>query len=206
VPSVPRADLSAAILIGGQARRLGGCFKPFLDVAGSTILDRQLAALGAAGIDDVLLVGRWPTETPAPRRVVADAIPNSGSLGALYTALLAGTTPAMLVVAGDMPFVSARLLTALATADARAVAVIPRNEGGLQPLCARYARAIAPHLKAEIDNGNLRVRNAVATLRALVVDEQALAAIDAERMMLSNVNTPADYEHAQRVRFGRDRA
>ena len=45
----------------------------------------------------------------------------------------------MVVVAGDMPFVTRSLVAALARERSRgAAAVVPRAAGRLQPLCARY--------------------------------------------------------------------
>lgn len=192
--------VSAAILIGGRARRLDGQFKPLITIAGRSILDRQLDALAAAGLDDVVLVGNWPSQQRAPRAVFGDAIPDSGSIGAVYTALLVGTSDRMIVLAGDMPFVTAPLITALADASMDDEVVLPGTRDGLQPLCGCYRRSTARHLKARIDRGELRLRDAVSTLRARVLDESELSAIDADRMMLMNVNTPADYERAVAAR------
>jgi GTP:adenosylcobinamide-phosphate guanylyltransferase len=99
--------LNAAILIGGRARRLEGRFKPLLPVGGRTMLARQLEALAAAGVENIVLVGRWSAEVRPPVPVFADAMEDGGSLGALYTALLVTPEDRTIVLAADMPFVAA---------------------------------------------------------------------------------------------------
>ena len=52
---------------------------------------------------------------------------DGGPLGGLYSALLMATTPIVVVLAGDMPFVEPRLLRALAAIDPMDDAVVPRT-------------------------------------------------------------------------------
>src|SRR5687767_2503023 len=105
---------SAAILIGGDARRLQGAFKPGLRVGHQTILHRQLDALRASGIDEVMVIGRGGESIPAGVRWVPDVIAQCGPLGGIYSALLAATTPIVIVLAGDLPFVQPELIRRLA--------------------------------------------------------------------------------------------
>src|SRR5688500_117268 len=97
---------TAAILVGGRGERLGRGPKPLLPVGNRTILDRLLRALRDAGIQPVLLVGQWPSPPVAGVRHVPDVIDRSSSLVGLYSALLMATTPTVIVLAGDLPFVS----------------------------------------------------------------------------------------------------
>jgi molybdopterin-guanine dinucleotide biosynthesis protein A len=107
---VTHRDASAAILIGGRARRLDGAFKPGLRVGNHTILERQLGALRLADIDEVMLVGRPVYPVPPAVRCMPDAVPDSGPLGGVYSALIAATTSVVVVLAGDLPFVSPALI------------------------------------------------------------------------------------------------
>ena len=106
--------MTAAILVGGRARRLGGLSKPDLRIGTTRILDRQLAELRAAGFADIVLVGRWAGDAPASVHRAPDLIDGAGALGGLYSALLMAASAEVLVLAGDMPFVSAPLLARLA--------------------------------------------------------------------------------------------
>ena len=64
-------------------------------------------------------------------RVVPDAVPDRGPLGALYTALLTASTSHVLVVARDLPFVTGPFLAHVAAAgrDAMARCRAPRKAG-----------------------------------------------------------------------------
>jgi len=98
---------SVAILAGGQATRFGGRDKSALLVDGRAILDRQIAAL-APLTDDLMVVG---DREVAPRatllRAIPDAVPGCGPLGGLHAALTAARSDVVLLVACDMPYLSA---------------------------------------------------------------------------------------------------
>jgi molybdopterin-guanine dinucleotide biosynthesis protein A len=188
--------LSAAILIGGQARRLDGRVKPLLPVGGRSILARQIDTLGAAGIQHIALVGRWTVEDRPPAPVVADAVMGGGALGGLYTALLVATTDPVLVLAGDMPFISVALLHRLGSIDPDADAVLPRTEDGQHPLCGVYRRRLALRVKARLDRGALGVRDALVDCVVRELGPAEISALDPDGTMLMNVNTLADYHRA----------
>jgi molybdopterin-guanine dinucleotide biosynthesis protein A len=190
-------DWSAAVLAGGRARRLGGVAKPLLPLGGETVLARQVAALAALGA-----VPRLVTSQPEPYlatglAIVPDLV-EAGALGALYTALATAETRYVLVLAGDLPFVTAPFLASLLEARHEWAAVIPAPGGRWQPLCAVYEAQVAPRLKACIDDGAWRVVDAVATLRVGVVDDAAIAAFDDDGRLLLNLNTPDDETAARR--------
>lgn len=195
VPGVPIV-LSAAILIGGRARRLDGRFKPWLPVGGQPILMRQLDVLAAAGVEHIVLIGRWLVEDRPPKPVVADAVEQGGPLGALYTALLMAPGDRTVVLAGDMPLVTPELVNALVTIGPDEEAVVPRTADGVHPLCGCYRRSAAVRLKARLDRGALGVRDALQDLRVREISPEDLAALDPDGMTLMNVNTLADYERA----------
>ncbi|MFN7977087.1 MAG: molybdenum cofactor guanylyltransferase [Vicinamibacterales bacterium] len=191
------SDWSAAVLAGGRGRRLGGVVKPLLTIDGRTILDRQRAALAGLG-ETPRLVAPDATPFAGCGLVVTTDLVDAGALGALYTALATATTPYVLAIAGDLPFVTAPFLAALVERRHEADAVIPSPGGRPQPLCAVYATSVAPVLAAAITAGRLRVIDAVASLRARVLDDTALAAFDADGRLLLNVNTRDDEAAARR--------
>jgi molybdopterin-guanine dinucleotide biosynthesis protein A len=188
-------NVTAAILVGGQARRLGGRLKPSIQIGDARILDRQLAAIRLAGIDDITLVGRWPDPIPPQVHHVSDAVAESGPLGGVYTALLVATGPIVVVLAGDMPFVTAgclRMLADIGNADAK----VPRTGTRWHPLCAAYHRRTAATFKQRLDQGALRLTDALALLNVREVGEDE---IDTTGMLLMNVNTPDDMREAEHL-------
>jgi molybdenum cofactor guanylyltransferase len=189
---------SAAILAGGHARRLGGCDKSALPVGAATILERQLTVLRAL-TPHILIVGGDPSRGQGSGvPVVADRRPGGGALGGLYTALVEAPTEQVLVMACDMPFLTEPFLARLAARGAAAEAAVPRDARGAHPLCASYARRVAPRLQAQLDAGRLRVIDALANLDVCYLDADELASFDPDGRLLLNVNTPEDYTRARR--------
>jgi len=196
---------TAAILAGGQARRLGGRDKSALRVGAGSILERQLAVLRAL-TPHILIVGH---HLPSPGlrrasagvdvRVVEDRIAGAGALGGIYTALVEAPTEQVLVVACDMPFISAPFLATLAALGGGCDAAIPRDAHGPHPLCASYHRRIADRLKTYIDAGALRISDALRDLQVRDIGPDELAPFDPDGRLLINVNTPGDYERARRA-------
>ena len=187
---------SAAILAGGQASRLGGRIKATLRVGGEVILARQLQVLNALGLPAVIIAG-----DPAPFRsfdiaVIPDLRPGAGALGGLYTALAQAATPFVVVLAGDLPFVSAPFLEHLISLQHDADAVVPRDTQGWHPLCASYRRHLAADLAGRVDRGDLRITDAFGDWHVKAVELVEIARFDPDGALLMNVNTPADYERA----------
>ena len=194
--------VTAAILVGGRGERLGQGPKPLLRVGTRTILDRQLLALRDAGVQRILLVGRWPHPLVSGVRHMPDVLAASGALVGLYSALLASTTPIVIVMAGDLPFVSPELLGRLADLKSEEDAVVPRAADRWHPLCAAYRRRTALRIKARIDRGELRASALVSDLRVHALAGDELAPLDRDGMGLMNVNTPDDLRRAdQRARL-----
>jgi molybdopterin-guanine dinucleotide biosynthesis protein A len=187
---------TAAILIGGHARRLGGLDKSRLDVGGQTILDRQIRALRGV-VERVMLVGG---EVPlaaarAGLETVRDARPGCGSLGGIYTALTAAAGP-VLVLACDMPFVTAAFLAYVRDALGDADVALPRTADGLHPLCAAYSPACIGPMARCLDEARLKVTNAIRELRIREIGLEEIAPFDPDGQLLMNLNTPDDLSRA----------
>jgi molybdopterin-guanine dinucleotide biosynthesis protein A len=185
----------AAILAGGQARRLEGRDKSALPIAGMRVIDRQLAALRPL-TSRIAIVGGPPERSgDAGVPVVPDRLPDVGPLGGLYTALHGGSER-IIVLACDLPFVTTPFLRYLLEAGRDADVTLPRTGAGLHPLCAAYAAGIAPLIRRLIDEGVRKVQEALGVLRLHVVEGAALAAHDPDGRLLHNINTPDDYARA----------
>ena len=162
-----------------------------------TILERQLTVLRAL-TPHILIVGGDPSRGQGSGvSVVADVLPGGGALGGIYTALVEAPTEQMLVLACDIPFMTAPFLACLAARGADAEAAIPRDARGLHPLCASYARRAAPRLRARLDAGHLRVIEALADLDVVYLEADEVASFDPDGRLLLNVNTPEDYSRAR---------
>ena len=187
---------TGVILAGGQARRLAGVDKSALLVGGTSILDRQLTTLRSLTPHILIVASDEERFREAGAPVVRDCIAGAGSLGGLYTALVEAPTEQLVVMACDMPFLTAPFLARLAALGAGADAAIPRDARGLHPLCAAWSRRAAPHLHARIKEGGLRIHDALEGLDVREMSAGELARFDPDGRLLENVNTPEDYARA----------
>jgi molybdenum cofactor guanylyltransferase len=180
---------SAAILAGGRARRFEGRDKGALLVGGRRILDRQIDELRQL-TDDILLVGGDQTEeAPTGLRRVPDRVPDAGPLGGLDAALAAARDDQVILVACDMPFITARFLERLVALSDSVDAVVPRTERGYHPLCAVYRRSCHPAVSRRLAERRLKMVELCEDLRVHVVDREHVVLFGGERL-LANVNTP----------------
>lgn len=188
---IAAAELTACILAGGRARRMGGAAKPLLIVDGVTILDRQRALLAPRCREVILaLAGPGPLADRG-LRVVHDRIADAGPLAGITAALAAIDTPWLLAIAGDMPAIAPAVLDrliALAAADVDAVA--PRIGGRPEPLCALWHRRCLPALDARLGRGACKVAAAFDDLRVAWLDEAAVRALDPSLASFRNLNRP----------------
>jgi molybdenum cofactor guanylyltransferase len=187
---------TAAILAGGQARRLGGIDKSALVVGASSILDRQLSLLRDLTPHILIVTSDQSRVQAGDTRVVADRIAGAGALGGLYTALMDAPTERVLVIGCDMPFLNAPFLTYLMEQSGAADALVPRDEHGRHPLCASYARRITGHVYRRIMAGELRVGDALVDLAVREIGSDELAPFNPDGRLLLNINTPDDYARA----------
>jgi len=185
------------LLAGGAARRFRGMPKGLALVDGIRIADRALAALRGATDRQVVVANdpraaRWFPTVP----IVQDAEEGLGPLHGLRTALASAEDAPVLVVAWDMPFVTASLLSTLraegergATAAVPVAGTPPRPE----PLCAYYAAGALATCDALLGRGE---RRAAALLEALpgaiTVGANALAMLGDPARLLLSVDTLED--------------
>lgn len=189
------ADIAGALLLGGASERMGAD-KAALEVAGEAAA-RRTARLLASLFEDVLLVGGEPPAGTPGRRVADPAGPRCALRG-LVGALEAARAPRVLVVATDLPGLTADLLLAL-VALPEADVVVPRSPGGgLEPLCALYHRdRVLPLARARLGAGELALHALLGELRATTLAGSALAAFDPDGAALANANTPEDWARAR---------
>ena len=134
-------NFSAVILAGGKSSRMGRD-KAFLEFEGTPLLARQVKLAREAGAREIFVSGRANTDYAAfSCPVLLDDFPDAGPLAGMERALGACAMPMLLVLAVDMPHMTASLLRELAARCRRDVGVIPRANGRIEPLAAFYPKA-----------------------------------------------------------------
>jgi molybdopterin-guanine dinucleotide biosynthesis protein A len=180
--------VAAFILAGGKSTRMGAD-KAFVTLNGCTLLDRALN-LAQSVPSDVSIVGDAAKFQPfAP--VVEDIFSNCGPLGGIHAALRASTSELNLILAVDVPFVSADLLRYLiARAEgSNALATVPRTSQGWQPLCAIYRREFADAAEAAIRGGNYKITALFSDVKVCAVAEEEFQHAGIPPEAFRNLNT-----------------
>lgn len=193
VPDETTHSRVAAILAGGQSRRLSGVDKSALAVGESRIIDRQLAVLRTVASEIVIVASDGGRFSEHGLPVLPDLHPGTGPLGAIHTALVSSSTPQTLIVACDLPFLDAAFLRHVIDLGRQFDAVVPRTASGYQPLCAVYARTCIAPIQRRLLAGHRKVTGFYEDVRVREVDHEELAAFDPHGMLFHNVNTPEDY-------------
>jgi molybdenum cofactor guanylyltransferase len=193
---------SALIFAGGRASRLGGVNKALLEVGGSTIVARILAALGPLVAERVLLTNDAALADLEEVTLVFDPAPHAGVLPALAAGLKAAAGDVCLAVACDMPFVSPELFAHLLDVQrlADADVVIPRTAGFLEPMHAVYRREPVLHaIRAALARGDQRMISYFSEVRVREVAEEEWRPVNPSGTAFFNVNTPDDLAEARRL-------
>lgn len=174
---------AGVVLAGGAGRRLGTP-KAVVDLHGEPLAARAVRLLRAAGCAPVVVSARADRPLPpldAP--VVWDPPEVDSVLAALAAALAAVDADEVVVLACDLPLAGPLVARLVAQPPGPAVAV--DADGRLQPLCARYPRAVAlPAARAAVAEGRLRATDWAAGLAPQVVW--------AEGRELAQCNTPEE--------------
>lgn len=184
------SDVSALILAGGKATRFGGIAKHELVVGGETIFARQVRVL-APRVAEILVSSR--RDIPG-HRTVRDEVEGAGPLAGIVAGLAACRTPWLLVVAGDMPYLTGDLidrLRALRSSDVDAVGI--RSHGLPEPLVCVLHTRVLPVVQRRIAAGDYKAS------RLFTDDSLRIAWIDdADPAALRNINAPEDLAPAER--------
>lgn len=194
---VSRRERSAAIVAGGQARRLSGLDKSRLVVDGRPIIVRQVEVLQSVAALTFVVGGVPGRYADLGLPVHEDLMPGTGALGGIYTAVVSATTPFVLTVACDMPFLHPGVLAELGSLAESHDAAWVATARGVEPLLACYRTTIAPVLAARLANGQLRASDIANDLDIAVMGPDRLAAFGPPDRLLANVNTPEDYARVQ---------
>lgn len=189
--SIPQ--LYGLVLAGGRSRRMQRD-KALLEYAGRTQLQRALDLLSPRVAVSFVSVRADQREEPAraAHAQIVDLQPDLGPIGGIQAALHAHPGVAWLVLACDLPYLTAATLDHLiAQRDARRLATAYRSshDGLPEPLCAIFEPASREPIDRWIAAGRRCPREWLANSDALLLEPLQAEALD-------NVNTPEQYASA----------
>ena len=176
------------VLAGGDSSRMGRD-KALLSLEGRTLLSRSFSLLSTV-CDRVVVADRGRGLEPDAESL-ADGPghgPAAGILGA------AGALPrrALLVLACDLPHVSADLLRRLLREE-RFDWYLPRHSATVEPLCALFREPALDALRQQVATGELSLQALLlAPLRIGFLEGDELESYGRPSELFFNVNRPAD--------------
>jgi molybdenum cofactor guanylyltransferase len=188
--TTPYHDITAVILAGGKARRMGGEDKGLIELHGMPLLHHIIAGLLPQVGHVIVNANRNPDryrEFGYP--VVADMMGDFfGPLVGMATGMQAAATPLILAVPCDSPFVPAHLCVTLRRAMERTDAEISVAHDGIrmQPVFALLRCELLPSLLSYLNGGGRKIDTWYAQHRL------ALADFSASPDIFLNLNAPSD--------------
>lgn len=178
-----RSTLSAAILAGGESRRMGTDKALLHDSAGEPLLVHLEKYLHQYSRDILIITGGWIRYSnlvfSVQTRVIKDDQPCLGPLGGIATALRFSNHPLLLVAVCDMPKIDQAIQTLLSSPKTPC-----HTPGTFFPMLLSNTRALQTSLHSYLDQGKRSVEGWLQTISS--------SAVDVPNAPLENLNTPAD--------------
>ncbi len=193
--------ITCIVLAGGLSTRLRpNKIKEI--IGGQTLLERVLSTLSIFE-SDIIIVSSEQASLPDfrnPRtRVVNDIYPGKGSLGGIYTGLMASRTHYNLVIAGDMPFLNVRLLQFMVKIAEGYDLVAYHENDRPELLHAVYSKNCLAPMQGLIRQGSLRIIGILPHIKVRYLTAEEIARFDPQHLSFFNVNTEADLLKAREI-------
>ena len=197
--SSPSSLLTGAILAGGHSSRFGSN-KALFAPNGETLISKAAGLLRSVARE--VLVSASQTNAGdydfLGLEIVVDQHPDSGPMGGLETLLQRCTTPWLLVLTCDMPFVDKEALitmvssltgepdNALYQRDRPHALAWQRCDGSISPFPLLIERSALPKLQSRMRTGSL-------SMKGLLRDLDTYYIMSPYNRLLSNINRPEDW-------------
>jgi len=188
---------TAIILAGGKSSRMG-TNKALLKIAGQTVIERTANELKKITDQLLIVTNTFEDYEFLQLPMVEDEWKGKGPLAGIHAGLNASNSEHNLIVACDMPFISATLGEYLLNDLNDYQAVIPRLYGQLHPLFGAYRKEVYKEVANALENDRLRIRQFLDEIQVKIVTEEGLKH---DNLILKdtdvfNMNDPKEYEKA----------
>lgn len=181
------------LLAGGKNSRMK-TNKAFLELGGRPLVERSLEVLQATFAEVIISANEPGLYEGYPVRVVADAKLGMGPLAGLAAGLKAASWDIAFFLACDMPFVLPEPIRYLWQWAETYDAVVPLGAFGAHPLHAFYQRRCLTAIGKNLQAGHYRILDFYQECLVKYVKEEELAVFGDVARILSNVNTPDEWQ------------
>lgn len=187
-----RLNLSAAILAGGEGRRMGRKDKSCLEISGEKLVSRIIRSLEGL-FAETFVITRTPENHPdLDVRLVGDLFESRSSLTGIHSALYHSRTDHVFITACDSPFLKRELISEmLSRVEPDDDVVIPVHPDGFyEPLCAVYSKRCLPFIEENLQKNIFQIIRFFPQVKVKTVDTDLLAKKDQGLTTFININTP----------------
>ena len=195
-------DISCIVLAGGRGLRLGRN-KVAVTVGNRSLLQWVISRLTFFNSDIIIVTAKKEPPTQDidyPKlRIVSDVYPGKGSLGGIYTGLVASDSFYNLVVACDTPFLNQALLRYMVQVSANFDLVVPRLGDKVEPLHAVYSKGCSAPIEYLLKQDNLKIIELFNLVKVRYVEVEEIDRFDPNHLSFFNVNTEADLKTAMEL-------
>jgi molybdenum cofactor guanylyltransferase len=187
---------SAVLLAGGESRRMGTNKATFL-FRGKPLWQVQLETIRKLQPAEIFVSAKTdPSWRPDDVQFIADIPPSCGPLSGLAASLAKiHTTPHLLALAIDMPFMTENYLRSICDAIEPGRGVVAKIDNRAEPLAAVYPREAEIEFRTACGGTDFSLQNVV---RHLVTYGKLLeiSVTEQERRLFRNVNNVSDVDAA----------
>jgi molybdopterin-guanine dinucleotide biosynthesis protein A len=172
--------------------------KAFLELAGKPLISLALE-LAREAATDVRIVGD-SERFAAYGHVIGDVYRDRGPLGGIHAALTNSEAERNLMLAVDLPFLSAEFLKYLLarSESSNATVTVPSINGYFQPLCAVYRKQFLNVAGRALLESRNKIDALFPQVSLCVVSEEDIVANGFDLSMFRNLNTPEEWQGAMR--------
>ena len=184
-------------LAGGASSRMGRD-KALLELGGVPLVVRAVRLLEPL-VESPAVIALPARFNGLGLRVIADEKPGLGPLGGIATALRITVHSWNLIVACDLPYLTADWLSYLIerAISSRDDAVLPVSDGGPEPLCAMYHQRALAAIAPALARGVRKITDGLTGLAILQIAPLEVKAFDSGGQLFKNINSVEEYEAAR---------
>ncbi len=190
--------LSAAILAGGEGRRMGRTDKSCLEISGTKLVTRIIDRLDGL-FDEIIVITRTPENHPDLEvRLEGDVFEDRSSLTGVHAALFHSRTDHIFITACDSPFLNKKLISEfISHLHPEDDVLIPIHQDGMyEPLCAIYSRRCLPFIEENLKHRIFQIIRFFPQVKVRTVSTAELKSKDRDLETFINVNTPEELDKA----------
>ncbi len=175
--------------------------KAFVELGGKALIERVIERSADLGQAETILITNMPAQyAHLGLPMHGDILPDKGSLGGIYTALVRAKSPDVLTLACDMPFINTDLLLYMVEQCRDDIdIVVPRVAGYPQGLHAIYKKTCIAPIAEQLAANRLKIIRFYDQMRVRYLDEADCAPYDPLARSFANLNTPEELAEAERL-------